>query len=117
MFVHEEYIDNKLLYTVMSSSSQLYVVLQGSRKQYLYALLRAHRIWKSSFVWRDCIQYDVNQKLDNAVERKKKRELLHAEEEAGSSFSFKKLMIASKHLGKSIINSKEETHEEDLAEC
>jgi len=50
------------------------------------------------------------------VERRKKRELMHAEEEAGSTFSFKKLMIASKHLGKSIINTKEETHEEELAE-
>lgn len=60
MFVHEEFIDNKLLYTVMYSSALLFVVLPGSRKQYLYALIRAHRIWKSSFVWRDCIQYDIN---------------------------------------------------------
>lgn len=36
LFVHEEFIDNKLLYAILHSSSHLFMVIPGSRKKYLY---------------------------------------------------------------------------------
>jgi hypothetical protein len=36
MFVHEEFIDDQLLYCILHSSSHLFVSVPGSRKRYLY---------------------------------------------------------------------------------
>jgi hypothetical protein len=64
LFVHQEFIDNKLLYTILNTSCCIFVMMPGSRKKYLYQFMCEHRIWKSSFVWRDCITYTINSKLD-----------------------------------------------------
>ena len=44
------------------------------------------------------------------------RELKAAEEESGQGFSFKKLMVGAKHLGKSISTSKEDKQAEAIKE-
>ena len=88
-------------------------MMQGSRKKYMYTFILGHRIWKSSFVWRDCITYTVNSKLDAATERKKKRDMAEAEE--GGTFSTKKFSVFSKAI-KNLVKSKEEKQEEELKE-
>lgn len=60
LFVHDEFIDNKLLYTIVHVACHIYIMQQGSKKLYLYSLMAKHRLWKSSFVWRDCIHYNIN---------------------------------------------------------
>lgn len=48
---------------------------QKKRKQYLSGLLYDHGIWSDMTNWRDCIDYIIKIKIEDAVRRKKRREL------------------------------------------
>lgn len=71
LFVHEEFIDNKLLYSILKSSSHLYMLIPGSRKRYLYQILNEHSIWQSELAWTQCISFDLKEKVDQALERRR----------------------------------------------
>ena len=48
------------------------------RKVYLSTLIADHGIWSDTGNWRDCIEYMIKLKIEDALRRKKRREQLEA---------------------------------------
>ena len=48
------YFDYKLLYTILESSQNIYTLISQKRKQYLWALLADHVVWRTPFHWEQC---------------------------------------------------------------
>lgn len=44
------------------------------RKVYLSTLIADHGIWSDTANWRDCIEYMIKLKIEDALRRKKRRE-------------------------------------------
>lgn len=72
--VHEQLVDNRLLYTVIDSAQYIYFIGAKKRKFYLYELLSDHGIWNDFVAWSDTIEFYITSKIDNATARKKRRE-------------------------------------------
>jgi hypothetical protein len=45
------FFDYKLLYTILESSQNMFTLISSKRKQYLWALLADHAIWRSPMHW------------------------------------------------------------------
>jgi len=48
------FFDYKLLYTVLESSQNIYTLISQKRKQYLWALLADHVVWRTPYHWEQC---------------------------------------------------------------
>ena len=120
LFVHENVIDPKLLYTIMIISGHIYMKrqdeadssLENKRKIYLYMRLNNHEFWLSHKAWTRCIQHHLVARMDNAKERLRRREQMEIENEK-KTFSLKKFAFATSKL-QGLIKSKDEQMREDL---
>lgn len=66
--------DFKIFYTIVESSGNLFVVLNGTRKHYLWGMLNGHPIWANTKYWKQCAVNIINMKIDEA----KKRQMIKA---------------------------------------
>lgn len=73
LFVHEQFSDFRLLYTILDSSSLIYYLGAKKRKIYLHQSLFDHGIWSDISNWRECIQYTMKFKVDDAIRRRKRK--------------------------------------------
>ena len=78
LFVHEQLTDYKLLYMILEVCQQVYYMAAKKRKVYLSSLIADHGIWSDSANWRECIEYMLRLKIEDAHRRKKRREQLEA---------------------------------------
>lgn len=76
LFVHEQFSDFKLLYVIMECSGLIYYTADRKRKVYLSSMLYDHGIWGDMQNWRDCIDYMMKLKIEDAHRRKKRKEQL-----------------------------------------
>ena len=76
LFVHEQLTDFKLLYMVLECCQLVYYMAAKKRKVYLSSLIADHGIWSDSTNFRDCIDYMIRLKIEDAHRRKKLREQL-----------------------------------------
>jgi len=74
LFVHEDFNDFKLLYVILESSQNVFWCKEKKRKVYLSALLSDHGIWSDMNAWKECIDYMLKLKIEDAVRRKKRKE-------------------------------------------
>jgi hypothetical protein len=74
LFVHEQLYDYRLFYMILECSQYIYYT-QKKRKVYLSALLYDHGIWSDMTNWKECIDFIIKLKIDDAVKRKKRKEL------------------------------------------
>ena len=63
------FFDYKLLYTILESSQNIFTLISSKRKQYLWALLADHAIWRSPMHWEQCAIEIVQMKIDEAKKR------------------------------------------------
>ena len=89
LFVHEQLNDYKLLYMVLQCCQMVYFTAARKRKVYLSSLIADHGIWSDTANWRDCIEYMLRLKMEDAYRRKKRREQMEAKTQSEkSSFGF-----------------------------
>ena len=79
LFVHEQLNDFKLLYMALQCCQLVYFTAARKRKVYLSSLIADHGIWSDLGNWRDCIDYMLRLKIEDAFRRKKRREQLEAQ--------------------------------------
>lgn len=72
LFVHESLYNYRLLYSILECSQYIYFV-QKKRKVYLHALLYDHGIWSDSSNWKECIDFIIKIKIDDAVKRRERK--------------------------------------------
>jgi len=72
VFVHEGSNDYKMLFFILQSSDHIFFVVKH-RKTFLAGLLADHGIWQDAKNWRECMQYTISMKVEDANQRKKKR--------------------------------------------
>ena len=63
------FFDYKLLYTILESSQNIYTLISQRRKQYLWALLADHVVWRTPLHWKQCAIEIVQMKIDEAKKR------------------------------------------------
>ena len=80
LFVHEQLSDYKLLYMILQICQLVYYPAARKRKVYLSSLIQDHGIWSDTSNWRDCIDYMIRLKMEDAYRRKKRREQIEAKE-------------------------------------
>ena len=76
LFVHEQFNDYRLLYTIIDSAQHLYFLGAKKRKVYLFELLLDHGIWSDMQNWRECIEFYLEAKIEDAIRRKKRKDAL-----------------------------------------
>ena len=72
--VHEGLQEHKLLYVILESSQNVYYCREKKRKVYLSQLLYDHGIWSDMNNWKECIDYILRLKIEDALRRKKRKE-------------------------------------------
>jgi hypothetical protein len=55
--------------------------VQKKRKVYLSSLLYDHGIWSDSNNWKECIEFIIKLKIEDAVKRKKRKEAIDKQNE------------------------------------
>ena len=113
LFVHEQSVEQKLVYAILESSSHLYTLGQKRRKTYLYQSLTDHSIWSDPSSWRECINSIVKSKVEDAVQRRKK---VQEAEQENTKLSLKLFSKVAGSKFKGILQSKEEKYKEDMKE-
>ena len=73
IFVHEEVADFKFLYVVLEFSQNLFICTTKNRKVYLTSLLYDHGIWGDLSNWKECIDYMIRLKIEDANRRRKRK--------------------------------------------
>lgn len=75
LFVHENAIDYQLLRAMLESSSYLYhVSTQTKRKSLLTHFIMDHGIWADLQAWKECIDINIKDKMEESSERAKRRQ-------------------------------------------
>ena len=74
LFVHEQFQDYRLLYTVLDCSSHLYYLTQKKRKFYLYQIIHEHGVWADVNCWKALINHMIKFKIDDSILRRKNRD-------------------------------------------
>lgn len=110
---HEEITENRTLHTILISACHLYI-LQTKRKTYLCTLLHDHSIWNMNAPWISCIEQELKFKMDQANERRRRKQELDLEESKKSKFEKLKSLANSKL--KDAFKTKEEKQKEELKE-
>lgn len=111
LFVHEELYDYRLFYSILECSQFIFVV-QKKRKIYLSSLLYDHGVWSDNNNWRECIEFIVKLRIDDAVKRKKRKEQYDKQNGIVSSEKDKKdakeFFLKGSRFLKGILQTKEE---------
>ena len=76
IFVHEEIADHKFLYVILEVSQNIFFCTTKKRKVYLTSLLFDHGIWSDLNNWKECIDYMMRLKIEDANRRRKRKEQL-----------------------------------------
>jgi len=76
------------------------------RKVYLSTLIADHGIWSDTANWRDCIEYMIKLKIEDALRRKKRREQLESGRGGGDSADRNHFSMGIKSAGDSNIFKK-----------
>lgn len=72
LFVHEQVNDYRLLYAILETAMQTSVSRDKATKrpkQSLAVLLFDHGIWSEKTIWTECIEFVINQKLEDFQRR------------------------------------------------
>lgn len=69
LFVHEQLTDFKLLYMVLECCQLVHYMAARKRKVYLSSLIADHGIWSDTANWRECIEYMIRLKIEDALRR------------------------------------------------
>ena len=88
LFVHEQLTDFKLLYMVLECCQLVHYMAARKRKVYLSTLIADHGIWSDTANWRECIEYMIRLKIEDALRRKKRREMLESGQAGGDRNAF-----------------------------
>lgn len=59
----------KLFYTILESSVNLFTILNGTRKHYLWTLLSDHPAWGNIQAWQQCAIEITQMKIEEAKKR------------------------------------------------
>ena len=86
LFVHEQFNDYKLLYVILESSQNVFYCKEKKRKVYLSSLLYDHGIWSDMNNWKECIDYMLRLKIEDALRRKKRKEQLDKQQAGHVNF-------------------------------
>ena len=74
IFVHQEVSDFKFLYVIMEVSQNLYYSTNKNRKVYLTSQIYDHGIWQDLANWKECIDYMIRLKIEDANRRRKRKQ-------------------------------------------
>ena len=75
----------------------VYFTASKKRKVFLSSLIQDHGIWSDSSNWRDCIEYMINLKIEDAFRRKKLKEQLDSKNKSAQ----KKFSLSGRSSGDS----------------